>query len=582
LTTPPNWDLGLLYVPGSPELERDLAALRSKKEAFQAYRELLRERQPSLAEFGAMTRELEALRVLESNLEGWADLRFSQDTAHEEALAFLAQVREESAELEAAVLFYEIWWKELEPAAAERYLASLPEFDYYLRQARALLEHTLSEPEERIVALKNPNGREALVTLYSSYTNRYTFDSSFVPGGDGQPLNREELAVHFRSHLPEVRAKAYQELLRVYGQDGPFLAQIYQALVRDWRQENVRLRGYGSPALVRHKANDLPESVVASLLRVCQSRGPAVFGRYFQKKAQALGQARLRRYDLYAPLFEDKGRWEFGEAMDLVRDSFSSFAPQLAQLAGNVAESRHLDAALRPNKASGAFCASLAPGQIPWVLMSFKGRTQDLFTLAHELGHAAHSQLAREQNIFQFHASLPLAETASTFGEMLLAKRLLQDAGPQEKEALLFHLMDDAYATVGRQAFFALFETQAHELINQGAPARALAEAYLENLKTQFGQAVEVAPEFSWEWVAIPHFYFAPFYVYAYSFGQLLVYSLWRVYEKEGPDLAQRLMTLLARGGSGSPLDLVAEAGLGPLDDDFWAGGFEVIEGFLG
>ncbi len=106
----------------------------------------------------------------------------------------------------------------------------------------------------------------------------------------------------------------------------------------------------------------------------------------------------------------------------------------------------------------------------------------------------------------------------------------LQDL--EAKAGLLFHLLDDAYATVGRQAFFAMFEIRAHEMVEQGATVDELAEAYLLNLAEQFGDAVEVGDEFRWEWVSIPHIFHTPFYVYAYTFGQLLVYSLWRQYQK--------------------------------------------------
>ncbi|MDR2422928.1 MAG: M3 family metallopeptidase, partial [Deltaproteobacteria bacterium] len=469
MTDSPSWDLGLLYAPDSPELKRDLEELRNRRQAFGAHKELLAQRSPTLEEFGAMVRELESLNLLATNLVSWADLWVAEDVGDQKAQAVLAAMREEGAELVNDVLFFELWWKKLGAEEAERYLTSLPEFEYFLRRERALVEHTLTEAEEKIVNLKNVHGREAHVGLYDALTSRYAFEGANIPGSDGQPMNREELMLLVRSSAPETRAAAYRELYRVFGQDGAILGQIYQELVRDWRQENVRLRHYPNPASVRHKKNDLPEEAVESLLRVCQRKGPEVFGRYFRKKAEVLGLERLRRYDLYAPYGEDQGQWSFEEAMSLVEKSFGAFDPKLAELAKAVWAGRRLDAASRPGKRSGAFCASISPKTVPWVLMTFKGKTQDLFTLAHELGHAAHSQLAREQNVFHFHACLPLAETASTFGEMLLAKTLLSQASEDERKTLTFHLLDDAYATVGRQAFFALFELKAHEMVVDGA-----------------------------------------------------------------------------------------------------------------
>jgi oligoendopeptidase F len=181
--------------------------------------------------------------------------------------------------------------------------------------------------------------------------------------------------------------------------------------------------------------------------------------------------------------------------------------------------------------------------------MSYKGKRQDAFTLAHELGHAVHSLLAKDQGLFEFEATLPLAETASTFAEMLLAKRYLNKTKDEEgRKGVLLDMLDDAYAVVGRQAFFALFEIEAHDLVEKGATPEELSKAYFANLKAQFGDSLELSEVFSWEWAAIPHFFHVPFYVYAYTFGQLLVYSLWNVYEKEGASFAPRLMQILSKG----------------------------------
>jgi oligoendopeptidase F len=214
--------------------------------------------------------------------------------------------------------------------------------------------------------------------------------------------------------------------------------------------------------------------------------------------------------------------------------------------------------------------------------MTYKGRRQDIFTLAHELGHAAHSQLAAGQGILQYHSALPLAETASTFGEMLLASRFRRETPDKAlKRDLMFHLLDGAYATVARQAYFSLFEVDAHRMANEGATTDEISDVYYQNLVSQFGDSIELSPEFSQEWVCIPHFFHTPFYVYAYTFGQLLVYSLYRIYETEGEAFVPRFLKILGKGGGASPVDILKDAGVGPLNDDFWRGGFKVIEGFM-
>ena len=233
---------------------------------------------------------------------------------------------------------------------------------------------------------------------------------------------------------------------------------------------------------------------------------------------------------------------------------FQAFDPLFAQHARRVFDENHLDSEVRRGKRSGAFCLTALPDLTPWVLLNYQGRTSDVSTMAHELGHAVHSMVASEHSLFTLHASLPLAETASTFGEMLLVDRLLrEEPDASVRRELLFSRVDDAYATILRQAFFALFERQAHEMILQGASVDELSEAYLENLRSQFGDSVEVTDEFRWEWVSIPHIYHTPFYVYAYSFGQLLVLSLYRQYRQKGMHLYRATASCWLRAGLNLP-----------------------------
>ena len=214
--------------------------------------------------------------------------------------------------------------------------------------------------------------------------------------------------------------------------------------------------------------------------------------------------------------------------------------------------------------------------------LNYQGRPDDVATMAHELGHAIHAMMAEHHSIFTQHASLPLAETASTFGEMMLVDSLLADESDENvRRDLLFRQVDDAYATIQRQAFFALFERQAHEMTTQNASVDDLAAAYLENLKSQFGDAVDVTDEFRWEWVSVPHIYKTPFYVYAYAFGQLLVLSLYQQYQSEGESFKPRYKQILAAGGSVAPVKLLAEAGIDVYQPEFWRGGYRVIEGLI-
>jgi oligoendopeptidase F len=383
--------------------------------------------------------------------------------------------------------------------------------------------------------------------------------------------------VFARSPDPDLRAAAYQCQYRVYGEDGPILGMIYSALVRDWRNENLGLRQFRSPLAVRNLANDLPDAVVETLLEVCRRNAP-LFQRFFTLKARWLGMPRLRRYDLYAPVGGAEKRYGFAAGIQEVLASLERFEPRVASLAERVLAADHLDSEVRPGKRGGAFCASVEPRLVPWVQANYQGRAEDVATLAHELGHAIHSQLAGAHSMFTFHPSLPLAETASLFSEMLLVDRLLaleKDEGVRRD--LLFRQIDDAYATIGRQAFFSLFEKEAHELIPQGASVEELSARYFQNLQDQFGESLEVAPEFRWEWVSIPHIYEVPFYVYAYAFGQLLVFSLYRRYQAEGRSFVPQYLKILSAGGSAGPDAILSQAGIHIQEEAFWQGGFDAI-----
>jgi oligoendopeptidase F len=356
---------------------------------------------------------------------------------------------------------------------------------------------------------------------------------------------------------------------------------MYQNLVRDWRNEQVVLRRFASPISARNLVNDIPDEVVDTLLEVSRANAP-VFQRYFQLKARWLGMERLRRYDIYAPVAKSDKTYAFDAAAGMVLDSFERFEPRIASLAKRVFDESHLDSEVRKGKQSGAFCASINPGLTPWVLMNYQGRADDVLTMAHELGHAIHAMLAEHHTQFTFHSSLPLAETASTFGEMMVVDRLLAEEQDEDvRRDLLFRQVDDAYATIMRQSFFAMFERTAHSLTQEGASVDELAAAYQENLRAQFGEAVELSDEFKWEWISIPHFYHVPFYVYAYAFGQLLVFSLYQQYKAEGESFKPRYVKILSAGGSDAPARILDEAGIDIRSAGFWQGGFDVIRGLV-
>lgn len=574
-----GWSLKDLFAePVEKGLEENFSRLETAVNEFESMRGVLNA-DMSLEDFNLAIARLEVIARLRNRARAYAELSFAENTQSPAVLNLRDRVDQVLTEVGNRLLFFELWLKELPDEAAGRLIGQSGDVRYFLETVRRFRPHTLSEAEEKIINLKDVNGIDAMVNLYEMITNAFTFQLEVE--GKSLTLTRDELAGYFQNPSPELRARAYQELLRVYASNSTVLAQIYVHRARDWHNENLDLRRFATPIAGRNLDNDIPDAVVDTLLSVCR-RNNGLFQKYFQLKAGWLGLGKLRRYDLYAPLAPSDKLYEYGEAKEMVLDSYRAFAPEVADLAKRVLDEHHLDSEIRSGKRGGAFCYTVMPELTPWVMVNYDKRARAIATLAHELGHAIHALLADKHSILTQEACLPLAETASVFGEMLLTDRLLKrEQDPIVRRELLASALDDAYVTVTRQAYFTLFEKDAHAMIAEGKTTEQLTARYLENLKEQFGQAVEVSDDFQWEWIAIPHMYYSPFYTYAYSFGQMLVLALYQQYRQEGEAFLPRYLRILSYGGSEAPLTVLEEAGLDVTQPTFWQGGFDFIASML-
>ncbi len=574
-----RWNLNELY-PGfdSPDLQVAFDNVEEQVMSFEGIRgKLTPDIDPN--QFMEFVRASEATTRIINKIYAFTGLSFASNTQDQIAQTYMARVQQFVAEMQNRTLFFSLWWKELDDQNAERLMSTAGDYRYYLEEMRHFKPHTLSEAEEKIVNIKDVTGAGALITLYDAITNRYVFKLDV--DGETKELTRGQLMAYVQGTDPELRAKAYQELYRVYGDDAPILGQMYQTRARDWQNENIGLRKFSSPMAVRNLQNDIPDEAVDALLDVAR-KNTKIFQRYFRLKAKQLGVDKLRRYDIYAPIANSDKKFEYDDATKMVFDSFNSFDPQLAEMAQRVFDQEHVDSEVRKGKRDGAFCWSVLPDMTPYVLLNYQGRARDVATMAHELGHAIHAMLAAHHSTFTFHSSLPLAETASTFGEMMLTDKLLAEEKDEAvRRDILFKQVDDAYATIMRQSYFALFEKQAHDMIQKNASVNDVAAAYMENLREQFGDAVELSDEFQWEWVSIPHFYHSPFYVYAYAFGQLLVFSLYKQFRNEGESFKPRYLKILSAGGSEAPAKILEEAGIDIRSAKFWQGGFDVLDNLV-
>ena len=572
-----KWDLGELFPSfDSPELQGAFDNVEEQVASFEGARDKLKPDMDAET-FLEVVRASEATTRIVSKVYAFTGLSFRADTQDQTAQSYMARVQQFAAEMQNRTLFFSLWWKDLDDANAERLMSASGDYRYYLEAMRNFKPYTLNEAEEKIINIKDVTGSNALVNLYDSITNRYVFKMEV--DGEVKELTRGQLMVHAQGADADLRAKAYQELYRVYGEDGPILGQMYQIRARDWHNENINLRKFSSAMSVRNLANDVPDEAVNVLMEVTR-KNAKTFHRFFKLKAKILGvpSGKLRRYDIYAPVAKSDKSFDFAAAAEMVLESFTQFDPKIGELAKRVFDQNHLDNEVRKGKDNGAFCWSVLPDITPYVLMNYTGRARDVATLAHELGHAIHAMLASHHSTFTFHSSLPLAETASTFGEMMLTDKLLStETDEAVRRDILFKQMDDAFATILRQVYFAIFERQAHEMIQKNASVDELSKAYLENLMEEFGDAVEISEEFKWEWVSIPHIYHTPFYVYAYAFGQLLVFSLYQQFKAEGESFKPKYLKILSAGGSESPAKILEEAGVDIRSAEFWQGGFDVL-----
>jgi oligoendopeptidase F len=553
---------------------------------FEGSRQLLR---PDISseEFERLIHMLESISEKVSIASGYAYLSYYADTSSNEASALVTKMEKLASEISNRMLFFDLWFKkQIDHENANRLINAIPkEYQEHLRHKRLVAKYSLSEPEEKIISTLEVTGILALTKIYDKMTSGFEFTMRLRHGRktiEKKFDNKEKLVSLVRSPDGNRREAAYKSLLQVYKRNSGVLGEIYQNIIMQWRDEAILMRGYRSPISVRNIANNLDDATVEALLAACR-HNVAMFHDYFIEKSKMIGVRKLHRYHLYAPISNkasDSKKFTYGKAVETVLDSFGDFDPQFRRLAERVFAKHHIDSEIRKAKRGGAFCYSVTPKLTPYVLLNFDGISRDVSTLAHEFGHAIHSMLASDMPLMVFHAPLPLAETASVFAEMLLNEKMAEKMSKKERRILLAEQIDNLYATIIRQAYFTLFEIDAHKAIGENnATIDAVAKIYMDNLKEQFGTSITISPDFEWEWVYIPHFYHTPFYTYAYSFGNLLVLSLYGQYKLEGSSsFVPKYFKILSAGGSRKPEELLMEAGIDISRQEFWQQGFDYVQ----
>jgi len=575
---PGIWDLTkLVKNPKSPAFQKQIKELEKQAVSFEKIKSKLNPKISS-TNFKNILQQVEEISENMSRIGGYASLSYSSNTQSDEATSLMSRMSKLGSEISNKILFFDLWWKtQVDEKNAKRLMKDAGELREYLSHKRLFAKYALSEPEEKIINTLDVTGISALVKLYDKITNSYEYKMKI--GNKNKVLTREELTNYVRSTNPKIRETAYKTILGKYIENKGVIGEIYQNIVRNWKDEGIEIRGYKSPISMRNIGNDVDDKTIESLLAVCRKNSP-IFQKFFQQKAKMLKLKKLRRYDVYAPATSNikEKNYTYDKSVKLVFESLGKFSSTLEDYARKVFNENHVDSEIRQGKRDGAFCSTLSPKRTPFVLVNFTGKSRDVFTLAHELGHAVHSQAAQDRSILVQDAPLPLAETASTFSELLLYDNLSDKISNNEKKIMLSEKIDDLYATILRQSFFTIFEVDAHKQIGNGTTIDEISKLYLQNLKEQFGNSVTLSDDFAIEWSCIPHFYHTPFYCYAYSFGNLLALSLFQRYKKEGKDFVPAYINILAAGGSKKPEKLLSEYGFDIRSPKFWQEGFDYVK----
>lgn len=575
-----RWDLSRFYpAPDSPELARDIESARALTTAWKAK---WAGRFPVLSplEAGAMLDEYETLTLVQWRLFNYASLFYAADARNPVSTALQAQIRELGSSLEAELSFFQVEISSLEDAVVDAWWsdARAARLKRLITEIRKYRAHILTEPEERMSSRKDLTGRAALVQLFDDLTNSLVF-----PFDDGTGLREHAAAemLAFSRHTdPEIRRKAHEAYLGVYEKNGLVLAHVFNSLCLDHQTDN-EMRGYSSPIERTHMGNSLPSAVVESMMAATRANY-SVAQRFWKAKARLLGMETLANTDLYAPIVEVDKKMTWEEALEAVHAGYRRFSPALEELARKFSENGWIDAEIRPGKEDGAFCSGTQPDHHPYVLINYTGNLRDVFTLAHELGHGVHFLKSAVQPLFLYDAPLVLAETASVFGEMLLAQELLaRETDPLVRRSILASRIEDSLATCYRQNVLTEFELSVHLARKDGllAPDR-ICQLWKDANAALFGDAVTMNPAYAWGWSYIPHFIHTRFYCYAYTFGQLLVLGLYQRWKEDAGSFVPKFLELLSKGGSEDPAQACASVGI-VLDEDFWNAGHRALEAMV-
>jgi len=584
LGTLPEWNLTDLYAgPESPKLKTDLEtserAADAMQERYAGKLATLLDGGKGGAALAQAVREFEALNDIMGRIVSYASLLYAADTSDPKRQKFFGDIQEKITAISSKLLFFPLELNRLDDAMLETAMShsELGHYRPWLEDLRKEKPYQLDDKLEQLFHEKAVTARGAWDRLFNETMTALRFDA------DGEKLSLEPTLNRLLDQDEAKRRGAAEALAKVFKENVRLFTLVTNTLAKD-KEISDRWRGFVDVADSRHLANRVEKEVVDALVAAVREAYPRISHRYYAMKAQWLGKKTLAHWDRNAPLPEEPRQvigWD--DAQKTVLTAYGDFAPRMAEIAGQFFAKGWIDAPVREGKSPGAFSHPTVPSAHPYILLNYQGKPRDVMTLAHELGHGVHQVLANVQGPLMAPTPLTLAETASVFGEVLTFRALLEQAPTlRERKALLAAKVEDMINTVVRQIAFYSFERKVHTERREGElTSDRLGEIWLEVQRESLGPAIELKPGYENFWCYIPHFIHAPFYVYAYAFGDCLVNSLYAVYEKADKGFAERYLDMLAAGGTKHHKELLAPFGLDASDPNFWSMGLKVIEGLI-
>lgn len=575
----PNWDLTFFYSsPEDEKIKRDFEeSLKLAKELKKNYYHKLSD--PSLTPEEMKNFFLELEEILKKNYfaSQYCNLFYASNTQNETAQKLFQMSMDYNSKLDVESSFWKPVLLKQGEKKLEEFLASeiLKDYTHVIEKLIKSKQHVLSEDAEKVLAAMYNSSRGGFEDLYERLVSSYEFELEI----DGITQKLTDPQIRSLRTRPEARLRreAMKTFFSRYDQDKIVFEKTYNSIVKNYDTE-ASLRNFREPISMRNLANEVEDDIVKTVIDVTTERTYMVH-KYYKWKGKKLGIEQTLA-DIYAPLEKIQKKYSFDEAKAIVLESYYEFDEEVGEIVESFFKENRIDSDIRKGKRGGAFASYAIPNRKPFILLNYTGNLSDVGTLAHELGHGVHGTLSSQQNIWNYHTPLTMAEVASVFGEMLVIDKLLPTLSKEEKVAFVASKVEEMFATMFRQNMIGRFEIASHQLIGENGSAnwKELANVYREELKIMFGDSVKIPDEYCYEWATIPHIFSTPFYVYAYNFANLLVLAIFEKYKQDGKVFVPKYKELLRSGSSDSPQKLLERIGINIKERKFWENGFNYIE----